>query len=107
MPTTNLPSTLVEVVLEALNRHVPEREIRVMGSRAEGRGKPFSDLDLVVMGGEPLSLRALGQLRHAFDDSRLPFTVDIIEWASCSDAFRRVIAARAKLFKSATLAPQR
>ena len=107
MPTIDLPSTVVDVVLDARNRHLPDREIRVMGSRAEGRGKLFSDLDLVVMGSEPLGLRALGQLRDAFDDSRLPFTVDIIEWASCSDGFRRVIAARAQPFRPALAAPSR
>ena len=69
MATIDIPAGALDVVLRALSRHVPNREIRVMGSRAEGRSKPFSDLDL----------RALGQLRDAFDDSNLPFAVDIIE----------------------------
>ena len=63
MPTIDVPAGALEVVLRALSRHVPDREIRVMGSRAEGGSKPFSDLDLVVMGDEPLSLRARGELR--------------------------------------------
>ncbi len=96
------PAAAVTTVLNTLSRHVPDREIRVMGSRAEGRGKPFSDLDLVVMGDQPLSLRARGELRDAFDESNLPFAIDIIEWASSSAAFRRVIAERAKLFRQAT-----
>lgn len=96
------PAAAVTTVLDTLSRHVPDREIRVMGSRAEGRGKPFSDLDLVVMGDQPLSLRARGELRDAFDESNLPFAIDIIEWASSSAAFRRVIAERAKLFRQAT-----
>lgn len=69
MATIDIPAGALDVVLRALSRHVPNREIRVMGSRAEGRSKPFSDLDL----------RALEQLRDAFDDSNLPFAVDIIE----------------------------
>ncbi len=96
------PAAAVTTVLNTLSRHVPDREIRVMGSRAEGRGKPFSDLDLVVMGDQPLSLRARGELRDAFDESNLPFAIDIIEWASSSAAFRRVIAERAQLFRQAT-----
>ena len=96
------PATALTTVLGTLSRHVPDREIRVMGSRASGPAKPFSDLDLVVMGDEPLSLRARGELRDAFDESNLPFAIDIIEWASSSAAFRRVIAERAKLFRQAT-----
>lgn len=102
MPAIEVPAGALEVVLQTLSRHVPDREIRVMGSRAEGRSKPFSDLDLVVMGDEPLSLRARGELRDAFDESNLPFAVDLIEWASSSEAFRRVITERAQPFRAAT-----
>ena len=96
------PATALTTVLGTLSRHVPDRDIRVMGSRASGRAKPFSDLDLVVMGDEPLSLPARGELRDAFDESNLPFAVDLIEWASSSDAFRRVITERAQPFRAAT-----
>ena len=77
-----------------------------MGSRITGHAKPFSDLDLVVMGDEPLDLRSLGHVRDAFDDSNLPFVVDIVEWASASDAFRRVIDQQARLFRQATHAEE-
>jgi predicted nucleotidyltransferase len=77
------------------------REIRVFGSRVYGPSKPFSDLDLVVMGGEPLDLRTLGQLRDAFDESNLPFAVDIVEWARSSDSFRRIIDQRATILRLA------
>ena len=107
MPTIDVPAAVLEVVLQTLNRHVPDREIRVMGSRAQGQGERFSDLDLVVMGSEPLELRTLGQLRDAFDDSNLPFVVDIIEWASCADGFRRLIETHAKPFRSPTVVSSR
>ena len=107
MPTIDVPAAVLEVVLQTLNRHVPDREIRVMGSRAQGQGKPFSDLDLVVMGDEPLELRTLGQLRDAFDDSNLPFAVDLIEWASSTDAFRRLIATRARPLRAPIAATPR
>ena len=96
MPTIDVPAAALTAVIGILARHVPDREIRVMGSRVGGRAKPFSDLDLVVMGDEPLDLRTLGQLRDAFDESNLPFVVDIVEWASASDAFRRIISEQAR-----------
>lgn len=102
MPTIDVPAPALNTVLDMLARHVPDREIRVMGSRVRGRAKHFSDLDLVVMGDEPLDLRALGQLRDAFDESDLPFAVDIVEWSSASDAFRRIIDEQSQPLRPAT-----
>jgi type I restriction enzyme S subunit len=96
VPAIDVPASALHAVLDMLARHVPDREVRVMGSRVSGRAKPFSDLDLVVMGQEPLDLRTLGQLRDAFDESNLPFAVDIVEWASSSHAFRRIIDEQAQ-----------
>ena len=110
MPAIDVPAPALHAVLSILAHHVPDREVRVMGSRASGRAKPFSDLDLVVMGQEPLDLHTLGQLRDAFDESNLPFAVDIVEWASSSGAFRRVIDEQAQPLRPATSAgtgPQR
>jgi predicted nucleotidyltransferase len=96
------PVAALNTVVATLARHVPDREIRVMGSRATGRAKPFSDLDLVIMGDEPVELGTMGQLREAFDESSLPFAVDIVEWASASDGFRRIIDEQARPLRSAT-----
>lgn len=102
MSPIDAPVAAVDAVLAMLARHVPDREIRVMGSRVTGRAKPFSDLDLVVMGDEPLDFRTMGQLREAFDESNLPFAVDVVEWASASEGFRRIIDEQARPLRSAT-----
>jgi predicted nucleotidyltransferase len=78
-----------------------ELAFSVMASRVSGRAKPFSDLDLVVMGEEPLPLATLADLRDDFDGADLPRSVDITEWASASDGFRRIIAAQAHPFRLA------
>jgi predicted nucleotidyltransferase len=43
-----------EIVRSLLSRHVPDREVWAFGSRAKATAKPFSDLDLVILG-EPAS----------------------------------------------------
>jgi predicted nucleotidyltransferase len=75
-----------------LRRIVPNREVRVFGSRARGQAKPYSDLDLVVMGDTPLSLGTLGLLTEAFAESDLPWRVDVVDWASTSKEFRQHIS---------------
>jgi predicted nucleotidyltransferase len=96
VPTIDVSPEALSAVLGTLAQHVPDREVRVMGSRVTGQAKRFSDLDLVIMGDVPLDLITRGRLRDAFDDSSLPFAVDIIEWASASEAFRRIIDEQAQ-----------
>ncbi len=97
LPIDATPSDL-ETLRAILRRHLQDRECRVIGSRVTGRAKPFSDLDLVIMGDVALPLRIRGELRDDLDESNLPFTVDLVEWATASDAFRRVIAREATAF---------
>lgn len=93
-----LPVALTEAqhreVERILARCLPGREVRIFGSRASGTAKPFSDLDLAIMGDEPLDLATLALLREAFSESDLPWKVDLVDWAAASEAFRAEIAAR-------------
>ena len=79
------------IVRKALRQHVPDREVLVFGSRATGNAKEYSDLDLAIMGDEPLSLRVVSALDEALGESDLPFKVDIVEWARIDEGFRRII----------------
>lgn len=83
------------LVRKILSRHLPGRDVVVFGSRAEkGQAKPFSDLDLCIMGKEPLPFDVLADLREAFTQSPLPFKVDLVDWSDISDAFREIIKTR-------------
>ena len=52
----------------------------------------YSDLDLAV-DGPPLSLSTLSALAEDFDESSLPFKVDIVDAASLDPEFHRRIEA--------------
>ncbi|MDZ7868554.1 MAG: nucleotidyltransferase domain-containing protein [Rheinheimera sp.] len=68
------------------------------GSRAEGRGKAYSDLDLVIVSTEPLPLALLAEVAEAFSESDLPWKVDLVDWATTSEAFRqRILAHKVEL----------
>ncbi len=71
---------------------LPTRKVRLFGSRARGTPKPYSDLDLAIMGDTPTPLTTLGQLHEAFASSELPWRVDLVDWASTSPEFRSHIA---------------
>jgi len=69
----------LETVRKILARHLPDRQVCACGSRVTGRAWRYSDLDLLVMGSEPIPDLALASLRADFEDSDLPFRVDVIE----------------------------
>ena len=79
------------IVRDILLNLIPKMQVLAFGSRVTGRAKPFSDLDLVVMTQKPLDIKLHGALLDAFSTSRLPFRVDIIDWASTDAPFRTQI----------------
>ena len=80
-------------LLEILRRHLPDTAVWVYGSRADGTARASSDLDLVVFAA-PDEMRQVGDLRDAFDESNLPFRVDLFVWDAIPDDFRRNIRRR-------------
>lgn len=91
MPELAVRPDELAIVLDILARHVPGVEVWAFGSRARGTAKPHSDLDLAVIAGQPLPLAQGAALAEAFAESDLPWRVDIVDWATTGEAFRRLI----------------
>ena len=79
------------IVRAVLRRHVPDRKVFAFGSRATGTAKRYSDLDLAILGDEPLPLDTMSALAEDFVESDLPFKVDVVEWARVEEAWRGTI----------------
>jgi type I restriction enzyme S subunit len=79
------------IVHRLLQRHVPGHAVWAFGSRARGQARPFSDLDLALLGPEPLSPETSATLADELSESDLPWKVDLVDLARTSDAFRRII----------------
>lgn len=80
-----------QIVNDILQRLAPDREVWAFGSRAKWTAKPYSDLDIAVIGDNPLGLARMAELAEAFQESALPFKVDIVDGATISGAFRKVV----------------
>lgn len=92
--TTTLALTEAEraEVRAILAAHLPPGvHAAVFGSRAGGVPKAWSDLDLVLEGPAPLPLPVLAALAEAFDDSALPWKVDLVDRRAVSEAFGAII----------------
>lgn len=82
----------LSIVKEILRKHLPTgATVWIFGSRAGGRIKKFSDLDLVIDAEKPLSSKIFADLEYDFEESDLPYKVDIVDWNSISDSFKECI----------------
>ena len=77
-------------VVRLLQRHLPNTEVWAYGSRVKGTARPASDLDLVTFASAGRQ-EAVSRLREAFDESSLPFRVDLFVWDKVPKGFRRDI----------------
>lgn len=91
MPLLDIRDNHWATVCAILRRHVPHYEVWAFGSRTRRTAKPYSDLDLAVIVDRLLSLETHGALVDAFAESELPWRVDVVDWATTSDAFRSII----------------
>lgn len=92
--TTSLELSDVElgIVLNILRKHLPAGTgVHVFGSRARGKTKRRSDLDLLLEAAEPLPLELIAELAEAFEESDLPWKVDLVDRHTISAAFGALI----------------
>lgn len=92
VPPIDITLSEWQIVRDILHRHVPAGEVWAFGSRARWQAKPWSDLDLVIVGEAPLPLAVLARLDEAFSESDLPWKVDVLDWATTHEDFRQHIA---------------
>ncbi|MCX7123151.1 MAG: nucleotidyltransferase domain-containing protein [Gammaproteobacteria bacterium] len=79
------------IVKDILKKYVPDIQVCAFGSRAKWAAKPYSDLDLTLISADPLEVKQLGQLKYAFEESKLPFNVDLLEWRTAPESFKKMI----------------
>lgn len=64
----------------------------IFGSRAKGTYKEYSDIDIAIdMSGTKIPDGLLSKISFEFENSTLPYEVDIVDLNSVSDNFRSLI----------------
>ena len=60
-------------------------------TRTKGTAKEYSDLDLAIITDQPLVLSVSATISDNFAESDLQIKVDVVDWATTSEAFRQII----------------
>jgi len=74
-----------------LQRFIPNTPVWAFGSRITQHFKPYSDLDLVIVGRERIPQSVYYQIKDAMEESVLPFKVDVLDWHRISPSFQKII----------------
>ena len=78
-----LPETAILAIQQVLAAHPEVEQAIVYGSRALGRQRPASDIDLTLRGAE-ISSSTLAQIEAELDDLLLPWMIDLSRLADLS-----------------------
>ena len=79
-----------KTVLALLEKYLPNTTAWIYGSRTQWAARPQSDLDMVVFA-TPEQIDRVSSLREAFEESNLPFRVDLFVWDAVPEEFRKHI----------------
>jgi len=82
----------LETIKRILAKYAADCEVRAFGSRVDWTAKDYSDLDLAIIAQGKIDRRTMALLREAFEESKLPFRVDVLDWHAISGEFRTLIA---------------
>jgi predicted nucleotidyltransferase len=76
-----------QIIREILKKY--PYKFYAFGSRTKAAAKKFSDLDICFMDNIPYNIRA--HIEEDFENSNLPFIVELIDWNLCDDKFKAMI----------------
>jgi len=88
----DLTPAQLKIISGFLKRYIPETEVWAYGSRVKWTSKPQSDLDMVAFAA-PEQKRSIYDLKEAFEESSLPFRVDLFIWNEIPEQFHKNIEA--------------
>lgn len=90
----NIDPQHLKCVQEILREHLTDNiNVWVFGSRASNKAKKYSDLDLMLQTEDhtPIPTEIINRLALAFDESNLPWKVDIVDYFELDAGFKSII----------------
>lgn len=94
MKKIDLEQRYIDEILKILKVFLPREEIAfyIFGSRARGTAKKYSDIDIAIdcNGGKLEDLLKI-KIEKTFEETTIPYKVDIIDLNDISDSFKNHI----------------
>lgn len=82
--TTGLSAENISLLRQIIFSIPTVEDARIFGSRAKGTFKPFSDIDIALIG-ERVSHQDMVSIIMQIEDSMLPYCVDIVRYSAITN----------------------
>ena len=81
----------IDIVKQIVLKHIPKDNFAVFlfGSRAVGNAKPLSDIDIGILGLEPLPTIIKVDLESDLEESIVPYKIDLIDFYKVDKDFKK------------------
>lgn len=80
----------INFIKKDISKYLSNFEIYLFGSRAKGTARKYSDIDIAILSDELTSDIKL-KLEANFENSTLPYKIDIIDLKTISHEFKNLI----------------
>lgn len=80
----------LDTIYQLFEQHLagfPDVKVWIFGSRAKGKHKPNSDIDLTISSRSKKAKAAVSLIKTDLEESNLPFTVDVVWWGEMAKSF--------------------
>jgi len=73
-----------------------EYKVFIFGSRVTGKAEKFSDYDIGILGEKSVPGEKLALIEEAFEESDLPFKVEVVDFSLVSSKFKKIALSKIK-----------
>ena len=87
-------------VIHAVEYHYPDAKIILFGSRAHGKAKEGSDIDIAIDIGEPIPLHEMSRIRTTMENLTIPLMVDVVDMQRIPEEFKQIILKHGIVWKN-------
>lgn len=86
----DLDEKYIDFIKEKISKHLKSCTIYIFGSRAKNTAKKYSDID-IALDCKDLYENILLKIKNEFENSTLPYEVDVIDLNNISEKFKKNI----------------
>jgi predicted nucleotidyltransferase len=81
-----------KLIKEIVRKYLPDKDYKIFifGSRAEGKNRKFSDIDLGIEGPEKISSLIHLNIEEDLENSDIPYRVDVVDFKTVSPDFAKI-----------------
>jgi len=90
--TIDIRASDLKILQDILRNILPKNaKVWVFGSRVKGTVRRASDLDIAIDVERKLKNKEKSELFHAFEESDLPYKVDVVDLQNIDENFKKII----------------